>query len=504
MSDIVSLNGYKIKDEKAVRSYETVALMKADTKLKEGYHVKTKGYYEANDGGNGEYVIVNDDTLVSDNGSIHVLNNGLRAELIVKDYITPELFGAKGDGETDDTSIIEIALNYIKDKNIELKLNNTYKITSEITINNSDTIKINGNNSTLKVLTNVALYFSTINNLIIEDLNVIGSLSNNTVTGALAHTLNAKNVTINNINAKYLEYVYKNDYQLTNDPESQFVSDNIKFTNIYAEDCTCLIITAFVENLVCENIFSKTPNEITRELFYLEGGIVNSYFNNISADYLVRWAFHFNVSGAPITWDLTKDVNKNKNCYINNIIVDSAQYLLHFTSYCESVYVNNAKANMKLYESTANYTCENIYVSNSTIEFPANNSTGGAVNLVKLYNCNINGNGLNEKSTEFIINNCNWFSDIDTTYFFLYTKAGTVTVQNSKLINTSETANQCFQTNTGAKLFLLNNRAYFNKANRFVSIVDASDKVVINNNIIEASTSISGLNTGTAYISSKK
>ena len=43
MSDIVTLNGYKIKDEKAVRSYETVALMKADTKLKEGQHIKTRG-----------------------------------------------------------------------------------------------------------------------------------------------------------------------------------------------------------------------------------------------------------------------------------------------------------------------------------------------------------------------------------------------------------------------------------------------------------------------------
>ena len=86
MSDIVTLNGYKIKDEKAVRSYDTVALMKADSKLKEGYHVKTKGYYEANDGGNGEYIIVDDETLVED-GVTHILNNGLRAKLIIKDNI---------------------------------------------------------------------------------------------------------------------------------------------------------------------------------------------------------------------------------------------------------------------------------------------------------------------------------------------------------------------------------------------------------------------------------
>ena len=113
MLDIVSLNGYKIKDEKAVRSYESVASMKADTKLKEGYHIKTKGYHEANDGGHGEYVIVNDDTLVDDGGSIHVLNNGLRAVLIIDDMVNVKQFGAYGDGVQNDSSYIQTALNYV-------------------------------------------------------------------------------------------------------------------------------------------------------------------------------------------------------------------------------------------------------------------------------------------------------------------------------------------------------------------------------------------------------
>lgn len=107
MSDIVTLNGYKIKDEKAVRSYETVAQMKADTKLKEGYHVKTKGYYEANDGGYGEYVIVDDDSLVDDGGSIHALSNGLRAKLYIENNTVNILqLGAKSDKSADIGSII--------------------------------------------------------------------------------------------------------------------------------------------------------------------------------------------------------------------------------------------------------------------------------------------------------------------------------------------------------------------------------------------------------------
>ena len=60
-----TLNGYKVKDKKAIRYYDTVADMKADTTLKTGMHVKTKGYYSANDGGHGEYIIVNDNNQSS-------------------------------------------------------------------------------------------------------------------------------------------------------------------------------------------------------------------------------------------------------------------------------------------------------------------------------------------------------------------------------------------------------------------------------------------------------
>ena len=140
MSDIVTLNGYKIKDEKAVRSYESIVQMKADTKLKEGYHVKTKGYYEANDGGHGEYVIVDDDTLVDDGGLIHVLTNGLRAKLIIDDYITPEMFGAYGDGTHDDTTAIQHAFNSYK--NVLLK--GYYKCSSNIEILNGHQLTITG------------------------------------------------------------------------------------------------------------------------------------------------------------------------------------------------------------------------------------------------------------------------------------------------------------------------------------------------------------------------
>lgn len=154
MSDIVTLNGYKIKDEKAIRSYDTVASMKADTKLKEGYHVKTKGYYETNDGGNSEYFIVDDETLVDDGGSIHVLNNGLRAILILKE-ITPEYFGAYGDETHDDTVAIQKAIDYANtNENYVVHFRKKYLTSSPITL--YEKIILKGDNTELNSFNKVS------------------------------------------------------------------------------------------------------------------------------------------------------------------------------------------------------------------------------------------------------------------------------------------------------------------------------------------------------------
>lgn len=96
-------------------TYDSVADMKADDTLKDGMYAQTVGYYSANDGGASEYVIVDDETLVDDGGSIHVLSNGLRAVLIEKD-IKPEYFGAYGNGINNDTNAFNSMFSYILSK----------------------------------------------------------------------------------------------------------------------------------------------------------------------------------------------------------------------------------------------------------------------------------------------------------------------------------------------------------------------------------------------------
>ena len=107
--------------------YDSVAAMKLDDTLKEGDMAITLGYYEANDGGGAEYKIVNKESLEDDGGSIHELNNGLKAQLIMNE-LNIRQFGAKGDGITDDTITIQRVLDLGKAN----KINNFYNGVSNI------------------------------------------------------------------------------------------------------------------------------------------------------------------------------------------------------------------------------------------------------------------------------------------------------------------------------------------------------------------------------------
>lgn len=101
--------------KKRVYYFDNVANMKNTRDLQIGEYAITKGYYTANDGGAGEYLIrtkAQDD--VDDGGSIHFISNNLVAELIVRDNtVSVKQFGAKGDGVFDDTQAFKNALKYV-------------------------------------------------------------------------------------------------------------------------------------------------------------------------------------------------------------------------------------------------------------------------------------------------------------------------------------------------------------------------------------------------------
>ena len=99
--------------------YDTVADMKADTKLKVGDMAVTLGYYEINDGGSAKYIIRNkkeDD--VEDNGSIHFINDKIVAELIFEEpkKINVLQFGIKRNVDEDQSNLVNKILQMVDKK----------------------------------------------------------------------------------------------------------------------------------------------------------------------------------------------------------------------------------------------------------------------------------------------------------------------------------------------------------------------------------------------------
>lgn len=116
--------------EASRKDFETVADMVAEGSLEAGDICHTLGFHAAGDGGAAWYQVTDDATA---NGmDIIALENGLYAELqITEAYVTPEMFGALGDGEHDDTVSIKAAMQ----ANSVIVFNTkTYLISEDITL----------------------------------------------------------------------------------------------------------------------------------------------------------------------------------------------------------------------------------------------------------------------------------------------------------------------------------------------------------------------------------
>ena len=90
-----------------VQEYATAQDMMQSTCLKAGY-AHTLGFYEVGDGGAAYYTIADQ----GEPNGMDILRcaKGLVAELVPGEWVTPEQFGAKGDGVTNDTDNINRAL----------------------------------------------------------------------------------------------------------------------------------------------------------------------------------------------------------------------------------------------------------------------------------------------------------------------------------------------------------------------------------------------------------
>lgn len=125
-----------------VPKFDTIEKLQKAFWLKEGEVVEVLGYYSAGDGAGHKRIIKAED----DGSGVQVANN-LWACIVHNGEVNVSWFGAKGDGVTDDTEIVQKCLDYCYAKKIKCYLQNSAKYIISKTITIHENYGFDGNSS---------------------------------------------------------------------------------------------------------------------------------------------------------------------------------------------------------------------------------------------------------------------------------------------------------------------------------------------------------------------
>lgn len=188
---------------KTVYTYNTKDDMAADKRVKLNDTLMTCGYAKVDDKMGSFYKVVNETSAKA-----IAIQNDLFAKPFtlaeyVQNYVTPEDFGAVGDGITDDTDAINKALEYANVLNMR---NKTYLVSADQvtgTAIKASGKTINGNGATIKIKPVTDSHYQIIDakgNTRISDLTIIGEREEHTgTTGEWGFGINLSNSNYANI-----------------------------------------------------------------------------------------------------------------------------------------------------------------------------------------------------------------------------------------------------------------------------------------------------------------
>ena len=277
-----SINENKFVDalrKKKANYYISVEKMKEDTALVVDTVCVTLGYYEPNDGGGATYRVRKKITTdVNDGGSIHILaNDDFVAELIVEDYVTPEMFGAKGDGVIDDTDDIQKSVSYGVLKGVDVHFASNYFVRNE-TIRVNGKCKLSGHGKIIKQPVeysedtekahNGTVFFITGDNITIDGLSFES-------TKKYAPSLDV-------INSSTTDQKASNTSAITALNCSYLTVCNIKTKNMNAisiNKVTNCIISSSYFNLAENGIYSDDSEAIISDCYFLMDNLKSTYYH---------------------------------------------------------------------------------------------------------------------------------------------------------------------------------------------------------------------------------
>ena len=298
-------------NSKAIFGFDNVESMKNATNLINGSYAKTLGYYEINDGGEATYKITN---TVNETEYQEELGNGLFATLLINnDSVNVHQFGAKGDGTTDDSNAINLALSS-KAYNISFIKGNTYMVrgyeagqpegsttgligTTGLIIPSNKNVDLS--ESTIKCITNSRQNYNIFTiaekeNIILKNGTIIGDRATHTgATGEWGYGVAIKsstNITLDNLK---ISECWGDGINLNNNGNGSILNKNITINN-----CIC--------------------DSNRRQGISIENGdiinVINSQFNNTGNNNL------YTAPGAGC------DVEPGTNQNVKNVLFDNCSF----------------------------------------------------------------------------------------------------------------------------------------------------------------------------------
>lgn len=255
-----------------IRTFPNVESIKQANNLKTGGLIKTQGFYQLNDGGGADYVIVDDigeDEV--DEASIIALQKGLYAKLIIQDYVNIKQCGAKGDGVTDDTEALQKAIN-ISSKVVIPK--GVFVVSKSLSLKDNAVIYGIGEDSVIKKSGDENVYFNLFTDMQLTKKYTFSTL---TFDGNCNNFKHMYSYTTDFGGYKQLETA--NEWNLFTSSADILVIENCKFNNIHGN-----VISNASNNIIVNNCdFNNIEGASAVRLW---GGqnlwVINSRFNNIN------------------------------------------------------------------------------------------------------------------------------------------------------------------------------------------------------------------------------
>lgn len=406
---------------RGILAYDTIASMKSADNLADGSFAETYGFYAKGDMGGAKYKVrqVNNTDTIDEMSLFALADETLVAELIPQDSMNVKQFGAKGDGVTDETLLLNKIFAYCNDKKVStIKINEgTYNVSDSVTIYGNCTIEGANKNATTIVMTansvtqsnHYIFNFTNKSNLTVKNITFKGAkplddytLAENKLYFGL-FLINSSNILIDNCG---FEQMFASALSIRN--TSNVIVINSSFKHNGWND---IALTKTTDNI---KIDKNTFSDIIYRSVNAEDGDMNELVTNITITNNSFNTSDTSVNTYAITFGnstLSGDAHRYQKILISNNIIKNTFYGITYKFVKGLTITNNifncGRGIENSYNNMTDYN-RDVNISNNTFDINHSQSSTYACEIAKNYNLFFTNNLIkNTKSKGISIYLCN-------------------------------------------------------------------------------------------------